>query len=132
MDDVHTGGCACGAVRFVVRGPLGDVGACHCSQCRRQTGLYYATTNVADGHLDWEGLDVMTRYRSSPEADRGFCSVCGSALYWKADGSEETSLMAGAFDQPSGLKIAYHIFCADKADFYEIEDGLPQFAQSNS
>ena len=34
--------------------------------------------------------------------------------------------MAGAFDQPSGLKIAYHIFCADKGDFYDITDGLPQ------
>lgn len=115
-----------------MRGPLGEAGACHCSQCRRQTGLYYATTNVADGNLDWDGLDTVTRYRSSPDAERGFCSVCGSALYWKADGSEETSLMAGAFDQPSGLKIGYHIFCADKADFYEIEDGLPRFAQSNS
>ncbi len=115
-----------------MRGPLGEAGACHCSQCRRQTGLYYATTNVADERLDWEGLDQVTRYRSSPDAERGFCSVCGSALYWKADGSKETSVMAGAFDQPSGLKIAYHIFCADKADFYEIGDGLAQFAQSNS
>jgi len=132
LDDVHEGGCGCGAIRFQVRGPLGEAGACHCSQCRRQTGLYYATTNIEDGNVDWQGMENVTRYRSSPDAERGFCRICGSALYWKADGSGYTSIMAGAFDQPSALKISYHIYCADKADFYDIDDGLPRFAQSNS
>ena len=36
--------------------------------------------------------------------------------------------MAGAFDEPSGLTFGYHIYCADKGDFYEISDGLPQYA----
>jgi len=37
--------------------------------------------------------------------------------------------MAGAFDQPTGLKIGVHIFCADKGDYYEIADDAPQYAQ---
>ena len=32
---------------------------------------------------------------------------------------------------PSRLTPGYHIFCADKGDFYEIEDGLPQYAKSS-
>jgi hypothetical protein len=36
--------------------------------------------------------------------------------------------MAGAFERPSGLAGESHIFVADKGDYYEIEDGLPQFA----
>ena len=66
-------------------------------------------------------------YRASAEARRGFCRTCGSALFWQADGTDYMSIMAGAFDQPSGLAIGYHIFCADKGDFYDINDGLPQY-----
>lgn len=39
--------------------------------------------------------------------------------------------MAGTFDQPTGLAIGKHIFCADKGDYYEIEDGVPQYAQGH-
>jgi hypothetical protein len=47
------------------------------------------------------------------------------------DGLDYTSIMAGAFEPPTGLAFGYHIFCADKGDFYEIDDNLPKFAQSN-
>jgi hypothetical protein len=74
----------------------------------------------------------ITWYRSSPQARRGFCRTCGSALFWKMDGDDYTSIMAGAFDTPTGLAFGVHIFCADKGDFYEINDELPQFAQSSA
>lgn len=131
MEVVHTGRCLCSAVRFKAEGPLREVIACHCSQCRRQTGLHYAATNVADDRLHVEGSENVTWYRASDGAGRGFCKVCGSALFWKADGYKYTSIMAGSFDQPSGLKIGVHIYCADKADFYEISDDAPQFSGSN-
>lgn len=126
-DILHTGRCNCGAVRFSTRGPLREVVACHCSQCRRQTGLYYAATNVADDRLTVEGAEAISWYRASSEAGRGFCGTCGSALFWKHDRETYTSVLAGSFDQPSGLEIATHIFCASKGDFYEISDGLPQY-----
>jgi hypothetical protein len=123
----HTGSCLCGAVRFHTSAPLRDVVACHCSQCRKQTGLYYAATNVATADLNVEGGDNVSWYRASPTARRGFCRTCGSALFWVADDADDISIMAGLFDTPSALKMGYHIFCADKADFYDISDGLPQF-----
>lgn len=132
MNDEKTGHCLCGAVRFRTRGTLRDVIACHCSQCRRQTGLYYAATNVSLDRLDVEGMDDVSWYRASDAARRGFCRICGSALFWQADGTDYMSIMAGAFDQPSGLAIGYHIFCADKGDFYDINDGLPQYPASRS
>jgi hypothetical protein len=132
MAKEHTGSCNCGAVRFRTRGELREVIACHCSQCRKQTGLYYAATNVLDSELDLEGVENITWYRSSPDARRGFCKTCGSALFWKMDSLDYSSIMAGAFDTPTGLAFGIHIFCADKGDFYEINDGLPQFEQSNS
>ena len=122
----HTGSCLCGAVHFDVSGALRGVVYCHCSQCRKQTGHYYAATNVADSDIKVAGEDRITWYAASPFAKRGFCSVCGSALFWKHNKSDEISVMAGAFDQPSGLKDEAHIFVADKGDYYDIADGLPQ------
>ncbi|MBY5335850.1 GFA family protein [Rhizobium leguminosarum] len=128
MTERHAGGCLCGAVRFSTTAKPGPVVGCHCSQCRRQTGLYYAAADVARAALSIEGAEAIRWYRSSEGAQRGFCSNCGSALFWRRDGSAQISVMAGAFDAPSGLAFGYHIFCADKADFYEIPDGLPQYA----
>lgn len=126
MNDVHTGQCLCGAVRFSARGALRGVVYCHCSQCRRQTGHHYAATNVGTADLDVTGADNVTWYRASDFASRGFCAICGSALFWKRDGADDISVMAGAFDSPSGLKGIRHIFVAGKGDYYDISDGLPQ------
>lgn len=131
MEERHQGACLCGAVRFATRGALREVIACHCSQCRRQTGLYYAATNVSLDRLTVEGEENVTWYRASETARRGFCRVCGSALFWKSEDADYISIMAGAFDKPTGLSIGYHIYCADKGDFYEIDDGRPRYAQGH-
>ncbi len=129
MQEIHEGSCLCGAVRFKTRGELRELIFCHCSQCRKQTGLYYAATNVLDSNLELEGADEITWYRSSGEAQRGFCRNCGSALFWKAEGLDYTSILAGTFEEPTRLEPGYHIFCADKGDYYEIRDDLPRFAK---
>lgn len=126
----HNGSCLCGAVRFTTSAPLRGVVYCHCSQCRKQSGHYYAATNVDDKDLQVSGGENITWYAASPFAKRGFCSICGSALFWKHNEEDEISVMAGAFEQPSGLKAEAHIFVTDKGDYYEITDGLPQFERS--
>jgi hypothetical protein len=32
----------------------------------------------------------------------------------------------GAFDDPTGTRLHMHIFTAEKGDYYDIADGLPQ------
>jgi hypothetical protein len=129
-DDVRTGTCLCGTVRFRTRGALRGVIYCHCSQCRRQTGHFVAATNVADERIDIEGGEAITWYAASDEARRGFCGRCGSLLFWKHSDLDSVSVMAGAFDTPTGLSAECHIFVADKGDYYTIDDGLPQHARS--
>ena len=126
--DVRTGGCNCGAVRFTAEGDLRPVIYCHCSQCRRQTGHYYACTNLPAAKLSIEGEDEITWYAASPQGRRGFCRHCGSALFWREIGADDISVMAGVFDGAPGLVGGSHIFVADKGDYYEIDDGLPDFA----
>ncbi|MET0640383.1 MAG: GFA family protein, partial [Hyphomicrobium sp.] len=42
MNELHTGGCQCGAVRFRVEGELGDASVCHCRMCQKAFGSFYA------------------------------------------------------------------------------------------
>jgi hypothetical protein len=130
MSEIHEGGCLCGAVRYTVTGRLRGVVYCHCSQCRRQTGHFYAATDVDDDRLEVEGAEELTWYEASDFARRGFCRRCGSALFWKHKDRTKTSIMAGGFDTPSGLVAQAHIFVADKGDYYAIDDDLPQYPQS--
>ena len=60
---------------------------------------------------------------------RGFCSVCGSTLFWNPtrEGYEYTAVAMGAFDSPTGgARVRKHTFVGDKGDYYDIEDGAPQ------
>ena len=122
-----TGKCLCGAVRYVVRGPLRDAIACHCSQCRRMSGHHVAATATALGDLEITGKDALTWYRASSSAVRGFCTTCGSTLFWQSDTADYTAIFAGSLDAGSGVRLAAHIFVGDKGDYYEIADSLPQF-----
>ncbi|MCG6858134.1 MAG: GFA family protein, partial [Salaquimonas sp.] len=48
MDEVRRGSCLCGAISFAVTGPMRPVVACHCNQCRKQSGHFFAATDAPD------------------------------------------------------------------------------------
>lgn len=118
------GSCLCGAVRFSVGGKVPDPSLCHCSQCRRQSGHVWASSHAPQDAVSIEG--PVSWYRSSEMAERGFCPTCGSFLFWRRDDEDTVSFSMGALEAPTGLRLARHIFTADKGDYYEIADGLPQ------
>ncbi len=119
----HTGSCLCGEITYVVTGPLRPVVACHCVQCRKSSGHHVAATSCHRDNIEVTGK--VTWYQSSGTARRGFCGTCGSNLFWDGAGVN-LSIFAGTLDGPTGLKMAGHIFCADKGDYYELADDLPK------
>ena len=123
---MHKGACLCGAVTIEVEGELPPPDACHCSQCRRQSGHYWASTDVPRTAVTIRGEDHIAWYQSSPKVRRGFCATCGSVLFWDPPGRDRIAIAMGAFDTPTGTRLEKHIFTADKGDYYEIADGLPQ------
>jgi hypothetical protein len=123
---MHKGSCLCGAIRFEVSGPLHPPDACHCSQCRKQSGHFWASTDVPRAALTLHGADTLTWFRSSEKVRRGFCSTCGSSLFWDPIHKDTLSIAMGAFDSPTHTRLAMHIHVADKGDYYELWDGLPQ------
>jgi hypothetical protein len=118
--DASTGSCLCGAVRFVVPGPLRPVLACHCSQCRKSSGHFWASTNAPAQNVSIEGADALTWFQSSKTAKRGFCARCGSSLFWQREGDASLSIAAGSLDAPTGLAFEKHIFLDDASDYYRL------------
>lgn len=121
------GHCLCGSVRFEVNGELGPAYACHCGQCRRQSGHFAAATSARREDFVLTAAGTLGWYQSSPGAKRGFCPACGTPLFWD-DGGEYVSINVGSLDSPTGLKLEKHIFVDRKGDYYEIADGLPRFS----
>ena len=122
----HSGSCLCGAVKFSVDGELQEPDACHCTQCRKQSGHYWVSTNVKREAFTLDGADKLTWYQSSDKVRRGFCSVCGSFLFWDPIKHPVIAIGMGAFEKPTGTQIEKHIFVSYKGDYYDITDGLPQ------
>ena len=118
----HRGSCLCGGCAYEISGPLRNVIACHCTQCRKQTGHFMAATNARLSDFRLVRAESLRWYRASPQAQRGFCMTCGSTLFWQADGRSEISITAGTLDGATGLTIEGHIYCADKGDYYVIPD----------
>jgi len=126
MKNNATGSCLCGAVKYQVTGLLRPVVGCHCVQCQKTSGHHVAATStkresfklLEDSGLKW--------FYSSEGIRRGFCQQCGGNLFWDNTAISTISIFAGTLDQPSKLKLVEHIYVEDKADYYEITDGLPQ------
>lgn len=123
------GFCECRAVQVDISGEIEDFSHCHCSQCRRLHGAAYATfAGVKLASLTYtSGEDKLTRYDSSGDHQRYFCSVCGSNLGVTIDDEPDMmyvsmSIIEGDPPRPP----AYHIFVGSKAPWHEITDDAPQ------
>ena len=123
---MHKGSCVCGAVRFEVAAELPPPDACHCVQCRKHSGHFFASTDVPRSALTIHGAEHVTWYRSSEKVRRGFCATCGASLFWDPVQRDGIGVAMGAFDTPTATRLGMHIFVAEKGDHYDIGDDLPQ------
>ncbi|WP_342076246.1 GFA family protein [Yoonia sp. SS1-5] len=124
---MHKGSCLCGVVQFTVTGDLPAPSACHCVACRKHSGHYEASVDIPRTALDiTAGQEQVKWYQSSPKVRRGFCGTCGSTLFWDPVFQDWTAVAMGAFDTPTQTKLSMHIYVAEKGDYYDIADGLPQ------
>jgi hypothetical protein len=118
-----TGHCLCGAVRFSAESVPHQVGACHCGQCRRwASGPYFA---VAAQGVTFAGEENLGRYRSSDWAERGFCKLCGTSLFYRMVKEDRYMMAAGSFDDQSGFELARQVFIDEKPGFYELRPETP-------
>lgn len=122
---MFNGSCQCGAVRYEIRGPVRDVIACHCRDCRKMSGHYFAATAASWNDVNILDTEDLGWYLSSETSRRGFCRNCGSSLFFDHGRDNPLGIAAGSLENASRLKIAVHIYVDEKGDYYEIRDEAP-------
>lgn len=118
LPPTQTGGCLCGAVRYTLAEPPTSYGACHCSMCRKFSGGIELGMEVPADGVTFHGARAIQTYRSSEWAERGFCGVCGSSLFWRFVGDGPLkglmSLSAGSLDSLEGLSFDTEVYIDSK------------------
>jgi hypothetical protein len=118
MDQSLSGGCLCGSVRFTATPANRDVGACHCSMCRKWTAGPFLVLDCADTLKIGDDANLGV-YRSSEWAERAFCKQCGTSLFYRLIDRNFHFVSAEAFDQREGYALKAQIFIEEKPTYYE-------------
>jgi hypothetical protein len=118
MSQTLSGGCLCGAVRFTAAPASRDIGACHCSMCRKWSAGPFLVIYCGDT-LKVEDRTNLGVYRSSEWAERCFCKACGTPLYYRLLTNEMYFVSAEAFDDREGYAFKSQIFIDEKPAYYD-------------
>ena len=131
MTTRYTGGCHCGAVRYVCTAEPELTFCCHCTDCQKETGgpfsveLYLPHTAV---NLEGETSQYDVMADAGNKVTRKFCTVCGCPIALVSEGYPEyVCIKAGSLDDASWLSPEMHIFTSTKQPWVKIADGLPQY-----
>jgi len=112
-DEQYSGGCLCGAVRFVATGQPWRVGLCHCLDCRKHHGaLFHASAIFAQEQVAISG-------ETRDYAGRHFCPRCGSSVFGRSGDEVEVSL--GSLDEIDQFQPSYELWTIRR------ESWLPPF-----
>jgi hypothetical protein len=126
---IASGACLCRGVEFRVELPSKWVAHCHCTMCRRAHGAAFVTwVGMDDRRVQVEDRDGLLRwYKSSPEAERGFCSRCGSTLFFRSSKwpGELHIVLANFIDDVDRVPQA-HVFFDTHVGWFQVADELPK------
>lgn len=119
IDDQATlrGECLCGAVSLHLQHDKPSMSACHCSMCRRWTGGPFMTLECHTAPRI-EGIEHVSTYASSEWAERGFCSRCGTHLFYRLTQGEAYAVPAGLFAGSENWPFELQIFVDEKPGNY--------------
>ena len=123
--------CLCGGVKIKIKGKLRHVINCHCSQCLKTHGNFAAYTSCSEDRIDFINKKTLKWYRSSKIAKRGFCSNCGASIFYKLLKSENISIAAGMFHNPTKLKTHSNIYTKGRLDYYKLDSKIPKFNRNS-
>ncbi len=116
-----TGQCLCGGVQFRAQLKNREVGACHCGMCRRWSGgTFFAVEFVGD--LSFTNEDTLGVYESSEWGERGFCTTCGSSLFWRMRGGGHGVVSPQSLIDFADAQFTGEIFIDEKPAYYNFAE----------
>lgn len=94
--------------------------------CRRWTGGPAFAAVV--GGVDWEGAEHIGRFGSSDWGERGFCTRCGSHLFYRFVPRDDYYLYVGAFADDAAFQLVGEIYVDVQPPGYRFADGLERIS----
>jgi hypothetical protein len=113
----RSGSCLCGKVKFTATQLNPEFHACHCSQCRRWSGG--PGLSVDAGGVSFSDASTLATFDSSEWAERGFCTACGSSLFYRLKETGQYMISMGTLEDQSGLTLAGEIYIDEKPEGYD-------------
>ena len=109
--------CLCGAVTIVAVDVNPKFSVCHCQSCRTWGGAPFFAVQCGT-QVTFEGEENIKIYPSSAWASRGFCSECGTHLFYKIKASGEYNMPVGLFPDLKGLTMNMQYFSDARPSYY--------------
>jgi len=109
--------CLCGAVKISAKQINPKFTVCHCQSCRTWGGAPFFAVKCGT-QVSIEGEDKVKVYESSSWASRGFCSECGTHLFYKLKASGEYNMPVGLFANLEGLQMDMQYFSDMRPSYY--------------
>jgi hypothetical protein len=73
---------------------------CHCRMCQKAVGNIFAALVAAPREVITWTRGEPSRFRSSDHVDRGFCSKCGTPLFYEDITGNRVNFTIGSLDHP--------------------------------
>lgn len=113
----HRGSCLCGEVKISAKSNDNNLGACHCSMCRKWGGGPLFAVECKS-EVTFEGEDNISTFNSSEWAERGFCRSCGTHLFYRLKQGNHYAIPVGLFEGEDEWQLTEQIFIDEKPKFY--------------
>ncbi len=123
------GQCLCGAVKFRAPNMSNEVGACHCGMCRTWGGGPLLAVGCGS-EVEFDGEDNITVYDSSEWAERGFCKICGSHLFYRLKQTRDHEIPAGLFTDQSKLVFELQVFTDSRPAYYSFANQTDEMTEA--
>ncbi len=130
MEQLHSGGCHCGRLRYEFSGSLRDIAHCHCSICRRVSGGLVTTWITLPASAFRWLAGSPARYDSSASCARYFCGDCGAHLALITQLSPDSiDVTIATLDHPEQAPAQRHIWTGSRLPWLHLDEELPQEPQ---
>jgi hypothetical protein len=129
--NIMTGGCLCGALRYVAEGKPTFQGCCFCEDCRRASGSGIVPfIGFPPNAVRVTGKVLMhsKKLKNGRSAERNSCAVCGGLAFGGEIGNAEGhTIYAGSLDDPARFKPAMAINTAEAQAWAPVPQGLTRY-----
>jgi len=116
-----TGKCLCGVIKAMAGSASSQLDACHCNMCRNWGGAPYFAIDCGSD-VTFEGAEHIKCYDSSAWAERGFCTKCGTHLFYRLKEQNQYMMPAGLFSNLPEMDFHMEIFIDEKPAYYSFSN----------